>query len=959
MDILKSAAGSGRFEHARRTPLALAAAALMGAAMAPSQAAIVSLGDINVDPSSGNVGQLYVGTAAPGAVTVNGGSSLTAERLVLAGQKTGNGSVTVDGAGSAMTVSFGSNGGNVDVGGEGAGSLSVLRGASFVYGGQGTACQTNCRIFVSNAAGSQGNLRVDGTGSTLSTVGGIVVGNASVFTAVPGDPTFTFNYGTAGASVTANATVAAGGSITSSSLGVGQPGGGNARTGTETSTGTVLVDGTQSVWNLVRNSTQLAGQALLRIATGANTTGSVEVKNGGTVRLDGSIAADQFTGINVAAAANGATMNNAVGSLTVSGDGSRVTIDNGIGFANVGRGFGTNGSITVRDGATLGGQGGEAGLVYMNVGQGGGTGQLNVTGNGSELRLSGRNSTTNIDPTSVPGGGAFLSLGRGAAGAAGQGTANITGGGHLVIDTSALALTNVNGQTGMYVGAFSGSTGTMTVSGAGSSVQVMGGSGMAPYVAIGRDSGTGTLNITAGGRVELTSSHVSVPNLGSNVYLPGDVLLMDIGRRVDTGVTAASTGTVTVSGVGSQLVLGGAADSLLVVGRGLNGNGTLNVVSGGALNARSMLVGQEAGSTGTVNINGGQVVLDGVLNGGPSSGQGVGLAVGRGGTGTINIGNGSTVTISSTAPRAGLSLAASTTAPGGVGTANVSGGSTVSITGPEARVAVGRAAGATGSGIGTLNILGSGSGVSAQGAGAAVLIGGAANTVGMVNVGAGASLSATDTIGVAHDENGSTEGLGTLVVNGTVTTGTLTIGTHGLLGGSGEINADVVNFGTINPGNSPGTLTINGDFDNTGGLLVVEIQSLGNGQYAYDQLLFGPGSNVLMGDGSVRFSFVDDTNPLEFLNSGLFDLGTFFKRVDGNGAVEDLDEAQPGLFTQTRFEARSDSFVISRFEFDPQGGVTLDASRVPLPASLPLVLLGLGVMGLRRARRGAELAPAG
>lgn len=167
-----------------------------------------------------------------------------------------------------------------------------------------------------------------------------------------------------------------------------------------------------------------------------------------------------------------------------------------------------------------------------------------------------------------------------------------------------------------------------------------------------------------------------------------------------------------------------------------------------------------------------------------------------------------------------------------------------------------------------------GSSVSVQGAVASVAIGGQSNTIGTVNVGAGASLSFTATIGVAHDENGHTQGLGTLVVN-----------------------------------------------------------------------------------GSVRLIFVDDTKPLDCLNPGFFGVGTFFRRVDGHGAVIDLDEGQRDRFAHTHFEARSDRFVISQFAFGPPRRPTLGASRMPWPASLPLLLLGLGAMGQRHARHSAAPAP--
>lgn len=81
-----------------------------------------------------------------------------------------------------------------------------------------------------------------------------------------------------------------------------------------------------------------------------------------------------------------------------------------------------------------------------------------------------------------------------------------------------------------------------------------------------------------------------------------------------------------------------------------------------------------------------------------------------------------------------------------------------------------------------------------------------------------------------------TGGMDLMVNNGSLTLAggvTLTIDDlyvyeGGILGGSGLITGHVINYGTISPGNSIGTLTINGDFINEGGTLLVEL-SLGGG----------------------------------------------------------------------------------------------------------------------------------
>ena len=57
---------------------------------------------------------------------------------------------------------------------------------------------------------------------------------------------------------------------------------------------------------------------------------------------------------------------------------------------------------------------------------------------------------------------------------------------------------------------------------------------------------------------------------------------------------------------------------------------------------------------------------------------------------------------------------------------------------------------------------------------------------------------------------------GTLAVNGGVA-GNVAVGTAGTLGGNGTIDGNVVNAGTLAPGNSIGTLTINGNFTQAAG----------------------------------------------------------------------------------------------------------------------------------------------
>lgn len=935
--------------HLSRSLINQAVLALAAGAALPAGAGIVSLGDFNPNPGGGTVtGFLDVGRTTTGSVTVDGGGSLSMDRLRQGTTLTGNGAFTASGAGTQVSVTMVNtaltSNYEVNVGHLGTGSLSVLNGASFVAGSASDSnCQANCRIFLSTGAGSSGSLLVSGAGSSFSTPGGVVVGNAAVFS----QATDGFNFGIPGASAQGSASVLAGATLTSSFVNIGNPGGGLARTGSETSTGTVVVDGSNSIWNLVRNAAQTGAQALLRLAQGANTNATLQVRNGGVMVLDGAASRNDLSGMNMGPGV-GISGSNARATAVVDGAGSRLDFTGGNGFANVGRGQGTVADMHVTNGGVMSGSGaGGSGLTFLQVGRNGGTGTLEVAGSGSLVRLNG------IDTSNTSGvGGAFMQVGRFESGLAGHGTVDIHSGGRLAIDTLGFVLANANAQTGMYVGIGVGSTATINVSGANSRLDINADSGMAPYIAVGRDGATGNMLISGGGKVEVSSSHVSVPNPGTTTYLPGDVLLFDIGRRVGNADNASSVGSVTVTGAGSELALTGSSDNLLVIGRGNNATGTLNLLNGGQARAMSVLIGTDANASGTLNMNAGTLVVNGAPNGGPGVGFGNGVGVGRsGGVGTLNVGNGSVVTISSNAPQSSLSIGGTATAPGGTGTVNVSGGSSISVSGPDAFVAVGRNASATAAGIGTLSITGSGSSVSATGSNANVRIGAGANTIGTVSVGAGASLSATSLIGVAHDGAANTGGVGALIVNGTVNAANLIVGSAGALGGSGVINANVTNLGTINPGNSPGRLTINGAFDSSAGHIVLEVQSLGGGQFAYDEIVFGDVSQVTMGAGAVEFVFLGNTSPLDFLNTGLFDLASFFKETTSTGAVVGLGSGGRSLFSGSLFSARADAYTITNFVFNPAGGVRFNAVPVSAPQTLTLALLALALMGAQGLTR--------
>jgi uncharacterized protein with beta-barrel porin domain len=86
---------------------------------------------------------------------------------------------------------------------------------------------------------------------------------------------------------------------------------------------------------------------------------------------------------------------------------------------------------------------------------------------------------------------------------------------------------------------------------------------------------------------------------------------------------------------------------------------------------------------------------------------------------------------------------------------------------------------------------------------------------------------------------------GSLIVDGSISSGQTFVNPGGLLGGNGTIGGDLTNDGIVSPGNSPGTLTVAGDYTQTaGGTLRIEIAGTAPGQF---DLLSVGGSASLAG----------------------------------------------------------------------------------------------------------------
>ena len=148
---------------------------------------------------------------------------------------------------------------------------------------------------------------------------------------------------------------------------------------------------------------------------------------------------------------------------------------------------------------------------------------------------------------------------------------------------------------------------------------------------------------------------------------------------------------------------------------------------------------------------------------------------------------------------------------------------------------------------------------------------GSISNTGTVLIASGATLASTGTY---------TQSAGATVVDGSFSSSTAIQINGGMLSGNGVIQGDVAMNGTLSPGNSPGTLTINGNYTQlAGGTFSAELAGLTPGTL-YDQLVVSGtaaldgtldvtllnGFTVQVGDRFVLMTFADETGKFSTLN---------------------------------------------------------------------------------------------
>ena len=508
---------------------------------------------------------LVIGSYGNGTLAITNGGQVNSSNSGYIAERSGTGTVTVDGAGSTWN-----NGFEISIGYSGAGTLNITNGGivnSSINGANG-----GCSI--GNNPGSSGVVTVDGPASQWNNNGFVQIGNG------------TLNITDGGTVTMAGATSVA----TGSGAGVVNfgPNGGTLTTlglygphSQITGTGTINARGVYYDGGLVFDSTHTAVQTQHWQGPQQDVTFNLDLSG-----LNGT-AGDLAVGYQTA------------GTLTIR-DGVAVTT----GYGYLAYGQGTTGTAIIDGpGSTWNyndsmyvGLSGTGTLQIMNGGTVNGTARFGNIFIGS--------SSTSSGTISVDGAGSnwtVSDLSRLYVGYAAAGTLNITNGGSLNLqstESNSDCYIAYNGGPGG-----SGGPGNVNVNGVGSTLNFTDSNGLAtPSFSVGF-SGSGTLQITNGGKVICGNNNISY--VGNN-----------------------GSGAATVDGAGSSWISG----KQLIVGN--YGSGIVNITDGGHVSSGLSYVSYTSSQFGNVSV-------DGI---GSSWNSGSQLYIGYEGPAVVRITNGGNVT---------------------------------------------------------------------------------------------------------------------------------------------------------------------------------------------------------------------------------------------------------------------------------------------------------------------------
>jgi T5SS/PEP-CTERM-associated repeat protein/autotransporter-associated beta strand protein len=527
---------------------------------------IVNGGSLDViDPHFG-LGDMDVGLAGLGTLTVQNGGTLTSISGVIADQTGSSGSsVTVTGANSTWNIIGGSNLGSLTVGNSEAGSLSILAGGI-----------VNAAGINSIDIGPTPNSSAAGTGAVLVDDGKLIAYGGTLYVGVAGNPGSTMTVQNGGQVVTDGASI---GGFSPASF-----------NGNSNATGAVMVTGVGSLWDAARdgangvdtNTNQFEGTNQFFIDNPTSMTGLV-IQKGGQVIDNAAFVGDFSPG--------------SVNTVVVDGVGSKWTNLTSLSVGYFQFGFGSvdsTGAVNISNGAQV-----SAPSINVGVLPDGGSGHvdsISVSGSGSSLQTSGTLAvglfgTGNLTVS----GGATVTSSVGIIGysSAAPGSLTLTeaGGGNL--DTN-----NVGAN----------SIGSVLVTGAGSSWStgslIIGENASSDpnFTGIGGGNASGTLTVANAGAVDSTAAIQVALNAGSTGTI-------NIGAA--DGQAAAAPGAISapaiVFGAGTGTIVFNHTSTNYVFGIPIEGSGSVIVDSGTTVFTATNTY------TGATNIDGGALEVNGSI----------------------------------------------------------------------------------------------------------------------------------------------------------------------------------------------------------------------------------------------------------------------------------------------------------------------------------------------------------
>ena len=455
------------------------------------------------------------------------------------------------------------------------------------------------------------------------------------------------------------------------------------------------------------------------------------------------------------------------------------------------------------------------------------------------------------------------------------------------------------------------------------------------YVEVSQGTGAGpkvpqsSLTVTGGGKLNINTiaSSVKTDEFGG-VYV---------------GTESDANGSVIVSGPGSSIQIQGNDNEVAV---GISGNGTLRVENGGSIEGALFLdAALYEGSTGNIQVDGtgSKIVLQGVCKACPGANyeneqafMSIGSAANS--SGEVSVSNGGQILFdpaSTSGSGTGFWLGGdSDVGTGGFGRLNVDGkGSEVRVKGDSATFSVGSLGG-----TGELNVTNGGQVILENPDGKATgyvgdRIGSNGNSVTVDGTGSLLDAGSLLAVGLDQDLNDAGDGVVTVSHGGALRAEDIVVGANGTLRGDGILQGTVTaKGGTVSPGLSPGTLTIDGDFIFDGGVLDLEADSLS----ALDHIVVTGNATFSGGVIDIFLGFTPDSTYL----FDFFDVTGVIDIQDGFGGFRAFAKPGSGVVSGT-------SLLVGL------GGREFQTS-VPEPGSL--ALLATGLAAVRLTRRGFRLS---